>query len=187
MAYKLRQGRVGFGTELRLVDDAGALLPHDGKAVGHLEVRGPCVTASYHKQAAAVAGGWLSTGDVATVFPDGCVEIVDRSKDIIKSGGEWISSVAIENAAIGHPGVLQAAVIGIAHPRWQERPLLIVVRRPGAAVSEAEIIAHLRQQIVDWWLPDAVVFVDELPTTGTGKIQKQALRERYRDFEARRA
>ena len=187
MAYKLRQGRIGFGTELRLVDDAGAMLPHDGKAVGHLEVRGPCVAASYHKQAAAVSGGWLSTGDVAMVFPNGCVEIVDRSKDIVKSGGEWISSVAIENAALGHPGVLQAAVIGIAHPRWQERPLLIVVRKPGAEISEADVITHLRQHIVAWWLPDAVIFVEELPTTATGKIQKQALRERYRNFEPRPA
>ena len=180
MSYKMRQGRIGYGAELRLVDDAGKPLPHDGKAIGHLEVRGPFVAASYHKQAAAVAGGWLSTGDVARISADGCVEIVDRSKDIIKSGGEWISSVEIENAALGHPGILQAAVIGMAHPRWQERPLLLVVRRPGAEVSESDLIAHLRGRIVSWWLPDAVVFVDALPTTATGKIQKQVLRDRYR-------
>jgi len=182
MAYKLRQGRIGYGTELRLVDDEGKALPRDGEAIGHLEVRGICVAAAYHRQAAAISDGWLSTGDVAKVFPNGCVEIVDRSKDIIKSGGEWISSVAIENAALGHPGIQQAAVIAVAHPRWQERPLLLAVRRPGAAVTESDVIAHLRQHVVNWWLPDAVLFLEELPTTATGKVQKQVLRDRYLNF-----
>lgn len=184
MAYKMRQGRIGYGTDLRLVDDAGVPLPNDGEAIGNLEVRGFCVAAAYYRQDAAVVDGWLSTGDVARIFPDGSVEIVDRSKDIIKSGGEWISSVAIESAALDHPGILQAAVIGMAHPRWQERPLLVAVRKPGVDVSSDDILAHLGKRVAKWWLPDAVMFVDELPMTATGKVQKQKLRERFKDFAA---
>ena len=132
---KLRQGRVAFSTKLRIVDDAGTPLPHDGVAFGHLQARGPLVVGAYLKQEAPISEGWLQTGDVAKLHPDGTVELVDRSKDVIKSGGEWISSAAIEGAAMGHPAVAQAAVIGIPHPRWQERPLLVAVRRPDKPVS----------------------------------------------------
>jgi len=187
MAPKLRQGRIGYGVQLRLVDDTGKVLPHDGEAIGNLEAKGHSVAASYYRQPAAVRDGWLSTGDVARIFPDGSVEIVDRSKDIIKSGGEWISSVALENAALDHPGIQQAAVIAIAHPRWQERPLLVAVRKPGASVSSEELIEHLGKVVAKWWLPDAVVFTGELPMTGTGKVQKQKLRERFKDFSANAA
>jgi acyl-CoA synthetase (AMP-forming)/AMP-acid ligase II len=184
MSRKLRQGRIGYGTELRIVDETGTPLPHDGVAVGRLEARGPCVAAAYLQQQAPVTAGWLSTGDVARVFSDGSVEIVDRVKDVIKSGGEWISSVAIENAALGHPAVRQAAVIAIDHPRWQERPLLLAVLKPGARLSRDEMIDHLRPQIAHWWLPDDVRFVESLPVTATGKVQKSALRERYRNVRA---
>jgi acyl-CoA synthetase (AMP-forming)/AMP-acid ligase II len=180
MARKLRQGRIGYGTELRLVDGSGAVLPHDGVAVGELQVRGPVVAAAYLKLAAPVSGGWLATGDVARIFSDGSLEIVDRAKDVIKSGGEWISSLAIEHAALSHPAVQQAAVIGIAHPRWQERPLLLLVLKPGARLAREEMIEHLRPQVAHWWLPDDVQVVDALPMTASGKVQKAALRERYR-------
>jgi fatty-acyl-CoA synthase len=182
LAQKMRQGRVAFTTQLRIVDDAGQELPRDGEAYGHLEARGPTVTAAYLKQPASLsADGWLQTGDVAKLFPDGTVEIVDRSKDVIKSGGEWIASAQVENAALGHPAVAQAAVIGIAHPRWQERPLLIVVQRPGQQVTAAELIDFLRPQMASWWLPDEVVFVEALPMTATGKIHKVTLRERFKE------
>ncbi|MBV8409797.1 MAG: long-chain fatty acid--CoA ligase [Alphaproteobacteria bacterium] len=185
---KLRQGRVAFGTRLRIVDDGGRELPHDGDAYGHLQARGPLIAAGYLKQPAALSeDGWLQTGDVARLRPDGTVEIVDRSKDVIKSGGEWISSVAIENAAMGHPAVAQAAVIGVAHPRWQERPLLVVVRREGREVGKQELLEFLRPQMASWWLPDDVGFVDTLPMTATGKIHKVTLREQFRDFVSQAA
>jgi acyl-CoA synthetase (AMP-forming)/AMP-acid ligase II len=180
MARKLRQGRIGYGTELRLVDGSGAALPHDGVAVGELQVRGPVVAAAYLKLDAPVHDGWLSTGDVARVFGDGSLEIVDRAKDVIKSGGEWISSIAIEHAALSHPAVQQATVIGVEHPRWQERPLLLVVLKPGARLGPEEMIEHLRPQVARWWLPDEVRIVDALPMTASGKVQKSVLRERYR-------
>jgi fatty-acyl-CoA synthase len=182
MEQKLRQGRVVFGTRLRIVDDAGALLPHDGVAFGHLQARGPCIAGAYLKHEAPITDGWLQTGDVAKLFPDGSVEIVDRSKDVIKSGGEWISSAAVENAAMGHPAVAQAAVIGIHHPTWQERPLLVVVRRSDKDVTAVELIDFLRPQMASWWVPEDVVFVDALPMTATGKIHKVTLRERFKDF-----
>ncbi|MGO8916023.1 MAG: long-chain fatty acid--CoA ligase [Stellaceae bacterium] len=184
MALKLRQGRIGYGTELRIVDDAGQTLPPDGEAIGHLQARGPVVAAAYYKQEAPLMDGWLVTGDVARIFRDGSIEIVDRSKDVIKSGGEWISSVAVENAALDHPSVQHAAVIAMEHPRWQERPLLIAVLKPGARVSRDELLDHLRPRIARWWLPDEVVFVDALPLTATGKVQKTLLRERYRRLGA---
>ncbi len=182
IAQKLRQGRVAFGTQLRIVDDSGAPLPKDGQAFGHLQARGHCVAAGYLKQEPASADGWLQTGDVARLFPDGTVELVDRSKDVIKSGGEWISSVAVENAALDHPAIAQAAVIGVPHPRWQERPLLIAVRKPGADVSREEVLDCLRQRMASWWLPDDVVFIDALPMTATGKIHKVTLREKFKDY-----
>ena len=181
VGHKLRQGRVAFTTRLRIVDDDGKVLPRDGEAFGHLQARGPMIAGAYLKQEAPTMDGWLQTGDVARLFPDGTVEIVDRSKDVIKSGGEWISSAAVENAAMGHPAVAQAAVIGIAHPRWQERPLLVVVRRPGKEVTAEELIEFLRPQMASWWLPDDVAFVDQLPMTATGKIHKVSLRERFKD------
>jgi acyl-CoA synthetase (AMP-forming)/AMP-acid ligase II len=180
MERKLRQGRIGYGTELRIVDESGATLPHDGVAVGQVQVRGPTVAASYLKLDAPVTEGWLATGDVARIFRDGSLEIVDRAKDVIKSGGEWISSVAIENAALGHPSVQQAAVIAVEHPRWQERPLLLAVLKPGTQLSRNELLDYLRPQIARWWLPDEVLFVESLPVTATGKVQKALLRERYR-------
>ncbi len=184
LPYKLRQGRAAYGTALRIVDDAGAELPRDGVAYGHLQARGPCIAGAYLKQEASLtADGWLQTGDVARLFPDGTLEIVDRSKDVIKSGGEWISSATVENAAMGHPAVAQAAVIGIAHPRWQERPLLVVVRRPRTEVTGQELLDFLRPQMASWWLPDHVAFVDALPMTATGKIHKVSLRELFKDFD----
>jgi len=182
VGQKLRQGRIAFGTRLRIVDDEGKPLPHDGVAFGHLQARGPLVVGAYLKQEAPISEGWLETGDVAKLFPDGTVEIVDRSKDVIKSGGEWISSAAVENAAMGHPAVAQAAVIGIHHPTWQERPLLVVVRRSDKDVTPAELINFLRPQMASWWVPEDVAFVDALPMTATGKIHKVTLRERFKDF-----
>jgi acyl-CoA synthetase (AMP-forming)/AMP-acid ligase II len=179
---KLRQGRVAFSTRLRIVDDAGNILPHDGVAYGHLQARGPLIAGGYFKHEAPKADGWLQTGDVAKLHPDGTVEIVDRSKDVIKSGGEWISSAVVENAALGHPAVAQAAVIGVHHPRWQERPLLIVVPRPDKTVTAKDLIEFLRPQMAAWWLPDDVAFVEALPMTATGKIHKVTLRERFKDY-----
>jgi fatty-acyl-CoA synthase len=181
---KLRQGRVAFGTRLRIVDDAGQELPQDGMAFGHLQARGPLIAGGYLKQEAPIADGWLQTGDVARLHPDGTLEIVDRSKDVIKSGGEWISSAAVENAAMGHPAVAQAAVIGVHHPRWQERPLLVVVARPDRQVTAEELIEFLRPQMASWWVPDDVAFVEALPMTATGKIHKVTLRERFKDFQS---
>jgi len=181
---KLRQGRVAFGTRLRIVDDAGQELPQDGMAFGHLQARGPLIAGGYLKQEAPIADGWLQTGDVAKLHPDGTLEIVDRSKDVIKSGGEWISSAAVENAAMGHPAVAQAAVIGVHHPRWQERPLLVVVAKPDRQVTAEELIEFLRPQMASWWVPDDVAFVEALPMTATGKIHKVTLRERFKDFQS---
>ena len=179
---KLRQGRVAFGTQLRIVDDDGTVLPRDGVAFGHLQARGPLVTGGYLKQEAAISDGWLQTGDVARLHADGTVELVDRSKDVIKSGGEWISSAAIEGLAMGHPAVALAAVIGISHPRWQERPLLVVVRRPDKQVSSAELIEFLRPKMASWWLPSDVTFVEALPMTATGKVHKVTLRQQFKDY-----
>ncbi len=179
------QGRVPFGVELRTVDDQGAVLPRDGQSSGRLQCRGPWVVQRYFKaDAPAVdADNWFDTGDVALLHPDGTMQITDRAKDVIKSGGEWISSVELENAAVGCPGVAEAAAIGVHHPRWDERPLLLVVRKPGSAVSAAAITAHLGEHVARWWLPDEIVFVDELPHTATGKLLKTALRERYKDHQ----
>ncbi len=180
----VRQGRVPFGVELRTVGEDGALLPRDGVASGRLEVRGPWVVKRYYKAEADAVGPdqWFDTGDVAVLHPDGTMQITDRAKDVIKSGGEWISSVELENAAVGCPGVAEAAAIGVAHAKWDERPILLVVRKPGAALTAEDVIAHLTGRIAKWWLPDEVHFVDELPHTGTGKILKSALREAWRDY-----
>jgi fatty-acyl-CoA synthase len=182
---KCKQGRTLFGVEMKIVDDAGADMPRDGKAFGRLLVRGPWIVGSYFKGDGGQvldADGWFDTGDVATIDPRGYMQITDRSKDVIKSGGEWISSIELENEAVGCPGVQEAAVIGIAHPKWDERPLLIVIKKPGASVSKDDILSYLSGRIAKWWMPDDVVFVDEIPHTATGKILKTALRERFRDY-----
>jgi fatty-acyl-CoA synthase len=182
---QMKQGRPPWGVEMRIVDGQGSALPHDGSAAGLLLVRGPWVAAAYFRDDEATIeafhDGWFATGDVATIDPHGYMEITDRAKDVIKSGGEWISSIALENTAVGHPDLLEAAVIAVAHPRWGERPLLIVVARPQAEVGKADILAFLEGKVATWWLPDDVVFVAELPHTATGKIQKSRLREMFAD------
>ena len=179
------QGRALFGIELRTVDDNGDTLPRDGRISGSLQVRGPWVVKRYFKGAHDATGAdqWFDTGDVATIRPNGIVQLTDRAKDVIKSGGEWISSVELENAAVGCEGVAEAAAIGIYHPRWAERPLLAVVRKPGSDVCAETIRRHLADKVAKWWMPDAIEFVDELPHTGTGKISKKDLRERFRDYQ----
>ena len=184
--YRMKQGRVPFGVEMQIVDAAGAPLPHDGQRFGRLLVRGPWVVESYFKGDGGQvldADGWFDTGDVATIDGQGFMQIVDRAKDVIKSGGEWISSIDLENAAVGAPGVAEAAVVGVPHPKWAERPLLLVVPRPGAVVSKDSILAYLEGRVAKWWLPDEVLLVDELPHTATGKLLKTALREQYRDYK----
>ena len=171
---------------MRIVDDQDRPLPNDGVSVGHLRARAPWISSSYFKGASndAMDGeGWLKTGDMATLDGHGHVEIVDRSKDMIKSGGEWISSIALENVASGHPGVMQAAVIGAFHPKWQERPLLVVVRKQGSTLDRAEMLEFLRSRVASWWLPDDVVFLPELPMTATGKIHKVTLRQKFQDYQ----
>jgi acyl-CoA synthetase (AMP-forming)/AMP-acid ligase II len=174
---KLRQGRMGYGTELRIVDDDGMPLPHDGKAQGHLEARGPCIASGYYRHESNNSTGWLTTGDVARIHRDGGIEIVDRSKDVIKSGGEWISSMTVESAAMEHPSLALAAVVGVSHPRWQERPLLFATLKPGSSASRDQVIDHLASRLPKWWLPDDVIFVNALPMTATGKIRKAELRD----------
>ena len=185
VSQQLKQGRGVFGVDLRVVDEEGKELPRDGEAFGELQVKGPWVVSSYyrHDQPILDDEGWFSTGDVATLDPDGYMQITDRSKDVVKSGGEWISSIDLENEVLSHPQGSEAAVIGIAHPKWDERPLLIVVPAPGSSPSRAELLAHLDGRIAKWWMPDDVVFVDELPHTATGKISKLTLRQRFADYE----
>lgn len=180
-----KQGRVPFGVELRIVDDEGTILPRDGKASGRLQARGPWIVSSYFKadEPATDEQGWFDTGDVAILHPDGVMQITDRSKDVIKSGGEWISSIELENAAIGCPGVAEAAAVGVYHPKWDERPILLVVRKEGTSISADEILTHLTSQVAKWWLPDEILFVESLPHTATGKLLKTAIREQYKDFK----
>ncbi|MFO1350652.1 MAG: long-chain-fatty-acid--CoA ligase [Gammaproteobacteria bacterium] len=184
---KTKQGRPLFGVEMKIVDGAGKALPHDGVASGELRVRGPTITSGYFDDPQAGkdafdAEGWFRTGDVATIDPDGLMQIVDRLKDVVKSGGEWISSIALENAAMGHPRVAEAAVIGIAHPKWDERPLLVVVPAKDGAPSAEELRAYLAEKVAKWWLPDAIEFVAELPHGATGKLLKSELRERFKNY-----
>jgi len=181
---------VPFGVELRIVDEEGATLPRDGVASGRLQARGPWVVKTYFQDERGPAcdpDGWFDTGDVAILHPDGVMQITDRSKDVIKSGGEWISSIDLENAAVGCPGVAEAAAVGVYHPKWDERPLLLVVRREGAEVTAEQILAHLAGHVARWWLPDEILFVDSLPHTATGKLLKTALREQYRDYRLKSA
>ena len=180
-----KQGRAIFGVEMKIVDDSGADLPHDGRAFGDLKVRGPWVAAGYYrigKTDAFDEEGWFSTGDVATLDADGYMRITDRSKDVIKSGGEWISSIDLENIAVGHPEVAEAAVVGVPHPKWDERPLLLVVRRKGSSLSKEDLLAFFDGKIAKWWMPDDVVFVEELPHTATGKLLKTKLREDFAGY-----
>ena len=183
-AYKRMQGHARWGCDLRLRDDEGNILPADGEAVGHLEVRGPWISSAYFKNESnpITEDGWLKTGDVARLRPDGYLVLTDRSKDVIKSGGEWISSIDLENTAVGHPDVLEAAVIGVHHPKWDERPLLVVVRKDGATLTREAMLDWLKDRIVRWWLPDDVVFVKELPHTATGKLSKLTLRQQFSDY-----
>lgn len=181
-----KQGRPVYGVEVRIVDDAGQELPRDGVAVGHLEVRGPWVTAGYFRGEGGVvvdAENWFDTGDVATIDSDGYVTLTDRAKDIIKSGGEWISSIALENAAVGHADVLEAAVIGIPHPKWVERPLLLIRCKEGKVVSRQEMRDFLADKVARWWLPDDVIIVEDLPHTATGKLSKATLRKLYANHQ----
>ncbi|MFO1114664.1 MAG: long-chain fatty acid--CoA ligase [Beijerinckiaceae bacterium] len=181
---RMVSGRMCFGTDLRIVDDDGKELPRDGKAVGHLRARGPWVASGYMKLNEGLdKDGWLITGDMAVIDPLGHVTLTDRSKDVIKSGGEWISSIQLEDCALSHPEVLQAAVIAINHEKWQERPLLLVVRKQGSTLDGKTLLEHMRPRIASWWMPDAVEFLDEFPMTGTGKVQKMALREKFREYK----
>ena len=181
---QVRQGRVVYGIELKIVDEDRNALPQDGSVAGDLYVRGPWVTSGYFKGVGGDmldADGWFPTSDVAKIDSDGYVVLTDRSKDVIKSGGEWISSIDLENAAVAHPAVQEAAVIGLPHPKWQERPFLVIVTKPGTTPSRDEILDFLSARVAKWWLPDDVAFVSELPHTATGKLQKTKLREQFRD------
>jgi len=182
-----KAGRGVFGCELRIVDDEGNELPWDGEAYGPLQVRGPWICSDYYKLdgdgGAHTEDGWFDTGDVATIDPEGYMAITDRTKDVIKSGGEWISSIELENTIMGHPAVAEAAVIGVAHPKWTERPLLVIVKAEGQEVSDEELLAYYKGKVADWWIPSDVEFVEELPHTATGKIKKIELRKQFADYQ----
>ena len=183
---QMKQGHPPFGVEMKITDDHGRDLPWDGKTFGRLKVRGPAVAKSYFKGEGGEAfgdDGWFDTGDVATMDKYGYMQITDRSKDVIKSGGEWISSIDLENLAVGHTKVAEAAVIGVSHPKWDERPLLVIVLKKGEIATKDEIFGFMQGKIAKWWIPDDVVFVDEIPHTATGKIQKMVLRERFKDYQ----
>jgi fatty-acyl-CoA synthase len=182
---QMKQGHPPFGVEMKITDDNDRDLPWDGKTFGRLKVRGPAVAKSYYKGEGAEVfspDGWFDTGDVATMDKYGYMQVTDRAKDVIKSGGEWISSIDLENLAVGHPKVAEAAVIGVSHPKWDERPLLIVVLKKGETATKEDLLGFMQGKIAKWWLPDDVVFVNEIPHTATGKIQKLALRQRFKDY-----
>ncbi len=186
---KAKQGRVLFGIDMKIINETGDELPWDGKAFGDLLVRGPNVLSNYFQNEDPILikdknnQEWFATGDVATIDPDGFMHITDRSKDVIKSGGEWISSIELENTAVAHPDVLEAAVIAAYHPKWEERPLLIVVKKSGANLQKDELLKFFEGKVAKWWMPDDVVFIDEIPHTATGKILKTKLREDFRDYK----
>ncbi|HEY5578131.1 MAG TPA: AMP-binding protein, partial [Acidimicrobiia bacterium] len=172
------------GLQVKIVDENGHELPQDGEAFGELLIRGPWIAAEYYndpRSPESFEDGWLRTGDVCKITPEGYIRITDRAKDVIKSGGEWISSLDLERALMAHPEVAEAAVVAVKHVKWQERPLAAVVRRPGAEVTESELLDHLRDRVAKWWLPDMVVFVDEIPKTGTGKFDKKVVRDQFSD------
>jgi len=179
-----KQGRPVFGVEMKIVDDNGDRQPHDGTTFGRLLVRGPWVIKQYYKtdDMSSFENGWLDTGDVATIDENNYLGIVDRSKDVIKSGGEWISSIDLENAAVGHSDIVEACVIGVAHEKWDERPLLLVIRKPESTLSGDDIKQFLEDKIAKWWMPDDVIFVESLPHTATGKLLKINLRKEYQDY-----
>ena len=182
---QMKQGHPPFGVEMKITDDAGKELPWDGKTFGRLKVRGPAVAKAYYKvdnDPVFEKDGWFDTGDVATMDPYGYMQITDRSKDVIKSGGEWVSSIDLENLAVGHPKVAEAAAIGIAHPKWGERPLLVIVLKKGESATKEDILGFMQGKIAKWWMPDDVAFVDEIPHTATGKIQKITLRQQFKDY-----
>ena len=184
--YSLKQGRPIFGLQVKITDDEDNALPWDSASAGHLKVKGPTVCSNYfgstEAEAAVDAAGWFMTGDVATIDPDGTIQVTDRSKDLIKSGGEWISSIDLENCAMTHPAIAEAAVVGAVHEKWNERPLLIAVKKPDQTVSKDDILAWFDGKVASWWKPDAVIFVEQLPHTATGKVSKLSLREQYGDF-----
>lgn len=180
-----KQGFAPFGVEMKVTDDENRELPWDGRTFGRLKVRGPAVAESYYGGAGKEqfdAEGWFDTGDVAHIDANGYMQITDRAKDVIKSGGEWISTIDLENLAVGHPDVAEAAVIGIAHPKWDERPLLVIVRKPGREPSREDLLGFMEGKVAKWWMPDDVAFVDEIPHTATGKIQKTTLRRQFADY-----
>ena len=181
-----KQGRTPFGVEIRTVDDEGNEVPRNGESSGSLHVRGPWVLNQYFQDDSGKCvsdDNWFDTGDVAVIHPDGTMQITDRAKDVIKSGGEWISSIELENAAIGCPGVAEAAAVGVYHPKWDERPLLLIVKKEGAELSAKDVVDYLSDKVAKWWLPDEVKFIDNLPHTATGKILKRALRDEYRNYK----
>ncbi|MBI2959127.1 MAG: fatty-acid--CoA ligase [Betaproteobacteria bacterium] len=180
---QVKQGRPIYGVQMKIVDGEGRELPRDGKAFGDLMVRGPWVLGEYFKGEGGdpLREGWFPTGDVASIDPDGYMQITDRSKDVIKSGGEWISSIELENIAVAHPGITEAAVIGVPHPKWDERPLVVAVKKAGTAVTREELLAYYQGKVAKWWIPDDVVFVGDLPHTATGKLLKSELRKTFRD------
>jgi fatty-acyl-CoA synthase len=185
LQIRTKAGRGIYGVEMRIVDDEQNELPWDGSAYGALQVRGPWICSDYFRLNGAAGShtgdGWFDTGDVATIDPEGFLAITDRTKDVIKSGGEWISSIAIENIAMGHPAVAEAAVVGVPHAKWTERPLLVVIRAEGKQLEKDEMLAWLNGKIASWWMPDDVVFVDAIPHTATGKIKKVDLRRQFAD------
>jgi acyl-CoA synthetase (AMP-forming)/AMP-acid ligase II len=188
-AIQGKQGRAIFGVDYRIVDENGKELPWDGKAFGDLQVRGPWVIKSYFKgeggdplRTDEEGAAWFPTGDVCTIDPEGYIQITDRSKDVIKSGGEWISSIDLENIAVAHPAIAEAAVIGVQHPKWDERPIVVAVKKPGQDVSKDELLRFYEGKIAKWWMPDDVVFVPELPHTATGKLSKLTLRQQFKDY-----
>ena len=180
-----KQGYSPFGVEMKVTDDANVEHSWDGKTFGRLKVRGPAVARAYYGGAGAEQfdeEGWFDTGDVAHIDPSGYMQITDRAKDVIKSGGEWISTIDLENLAVGHPDIAEAAVIGVRHSKWDERPLLVVVRKPGKEPSKSDILGYMDGKVAKWWMPDDVAFVDEIPHTATGKIQKTKLREQFSGY-----
>lgn len=175
-----KQGKSLFGVEIKVVDDNGVTLPRDGVSQGELLVRGQWIVTGYYKgETSPLVDGWFPTGDIATIDAFGVMQIRDRAKDVIKTGGEWISSIDLESAAVGHPAVAMAAVIGVKHPKWDERPLMFIVRKPGQSVERDEILAFLAERVAKWWVPDDVIFLESLPVGGTGKVQKTELRKQY--------
>jgi len=185
MKLRLKQGRSIFGVDMKIVNEAGESLPHDGKTYGDLLVKGPWIIREYYKQEgpSPLLDGWFPTGDVATIDEDGFMQITDRSKDVIKSGGEWISSIDIENIAMAHPEILMAACIGMPHPKWDERPVVCVVKKPGAELSAADLLKFYEGKTAKWQIPDDVIFVDAIPLGATGKMLKTKLRTQLAEYK----